>query len=275
MGAAAIAVAACLFACETPKPAESNTECAAVRDLGKRSLERWMKHNDAAPGQDAPISAAADHTAAMAKTAREIGAEFVKAAPKRKDLAETAEGAKMLGDLAGQKLEVMAGSVRELGVKIELAGKLETAANDAIDKLGRDVAKEVGCDGPPSPGCVDVTARLAELGRVRAPSGLAEASLAARARADTLDAFAKAVEALPPAPPKQAARDDAMKRARAAGDAFRALARALHEASIPQDRLALQRQEASEAATRLTAELEAAAVLCGGKLPPKPAPTSK
>lgn len=275
MRAAAIAVAALALGCETPKPAENNTECATVRDLGKRSLERWMKHNGESPPQDAPISAAADHTASMAKTAREIGAEFAKAAPKRKELAETAEGAKMLGDLAADKLDVMARSVRDLGVKIELAQKLELAANDAIDKLGRDVIKEVGCDGPASPGCADVNARLADLGRPRAPSGFAEAALASKMRADILDAFAKAVEALPPAPPKQAARDDATKRARAASTAFRTLAQALADASIPQDRLALERQEASEAATRLTAELEAAAVLCGGKLPPKPAPTAK
>src|SRR5262245_38873710 len=127
---AMIAIAVAAAGCEREKPPETSTECAAVRDLGKRSLERWMKHNDDAPGPDAPIAAAADHTAKMAAAAREIGDAFAKAAPKRKDLAETAEGAKMLGDLAGAKLDAMARTVRELGVKIEAMTKLENVAND-------------------------------------------------------------------------------------------------------------------------------------------------
>lgn len=275
-GAAAIAIAMMSPGCEKPKPVDTSAECAAVRDLGQRSIERWMKQNDDAPAENAPITAAADHTDRMAKTAREIGEAFAKAAPKQKNLADTAEGVKMMGALAGDKLAAMASTVRDLGAKIEVMAKVEGGANDAVEKLGRDIAKNVGCDSPVAPGCAEVEARVKELDRVRVPAGFEQASLAAKSRAEKLDDLAKAIEALPNVPAKQPAREDAVKNARAGAEAFRVLAKALLEAAVPQDRLSLTRQEASEAATRLTAELEAAATLCGGKLPaPKPASTGE
>ena len=249
-----------------PAPAgDAGAECAVVRDLGKRSLARWTKVNEASPAPDAPIAEAATHTETVARTAREIGADFTKAAPTRRDLADTAEGVRMLGDLAGEKLAALAKAARELDTRLAPLTKLENAANDEVDKLGRDIGAGVGCAAANAPGCAEVIARAAELGSQRAPGGLGEASLAAKGRADTLDALARAVDALPAAPPKQSAREETARHARAGAEAFRALAKALGEAAPVQDRIGDERQAATEAVLRLTAELTAAGEVCKGR----------
>jgi len=263
-------------------------DCPAVRALAERSLKRWLELVSNGPAPDAPLSAAAAHSDSLAKAAREIGAEFTKAAPRRADLAEAAEGARMLGDLAGQKLDALTITVRALDAKLAPLAKLEGAANDAVEGLGKDIAANVGCGkpvaSPPSPEpakpaaqpeCAAVEARVHELDGVRVPTGFADAADAARGRADTLDELAKAVLALPAAPPKHKAREETARRGREGATAFRALATALAAAAPEQERLGKERQVAEEVASRLTAELSAASKLCGAQGAPSAAPAKK
>jgi hypothetical protein len=265
-----LTVCALTAGCERAPAVDANAggECRAVRALGERSLKRWMDVMNKGPAPDAPLSAAAEHTESLAKTAREIGAEFTKAAPKRADLAEAAEGARMLGDLAGQKLDALARTVRALEAGLAPLSKLEGTANDAVEGMGKDIAGNVGCGAGAPPACAAVQARVRELDNVRTPPGFAEAAKAARGRAATLDELAKAVEALPAAPPKQKAREETTRHAREGASAFRALADALAAAAPAQERVGKDKQEAEEAAMRLTAELEAASKLCGAKEAP-------
>jgi len=214
-----------------PAPVPAGSECAAVRALGKRSMERWKDLNQKGPAADAPLVAGAVHAEGLAKAAREIGAAFAELTPKRRDLAESVEGARMLGDLASQKLDALGRTVRELDAKIAPLEKIEGTANDAVEKLGKDVAADVGCGAGGPPECAAVTARVAELDGPRVPAGLAQAAQFASARADTLDGLAKAVDALAAAPPRQKARDDAARNARAGAAAFRELAKVLASAA--------------------------------------------
>ncbi|APR86152.1 Hypothetical protein A7982_11501 [Minicystis rosea] len=248
-----------------PTPADDAAACAPVRDLAKRSLDRWLDLNNKGPDPNAPLAEAAAHAEALGKTAREIGADFKKAAPKRPDLADAAEGASMLGNLSGQKLDALARTVRDLDARIGSVTKLEGTANDAIDAIGKDIGANVGCGTGAPPACADVVAELKKLDNVRVPRGFAQAGQAARTRADTLDALAKAVDALPPAPPKAKSREETTRRAREAATAFRALGDALVAIAPLQERLANDRQDAEEAMTRLAVELEAGSNLCGTK----------
>jgi hypothetical protein len=243
-------------------PAPATSECAAVRALGKRSADRWKDLNQKGPAADAPLVAGAEHAEGLAKAAREMGAEFGKLTPQRKDLAESVEGVRMLGDLAAQKLDALGKTVRELDAKIAPMEKIEGTANDAVDKLGKDIAADVGCGKGGPPECAAVTARVSELDGPRVPSGLAQAAQFAQVRADALEGLAKAIEALPAAPPKQKAREDAARNARAGAAAFHELSKVLASAAPPQERLDRERQEAGEAATRFMAELRAASEVC-------------
>jgi hypothetical protein len=266
---------------EPPAPPDTSaTDCAALRSRAEAGKKRWADLDEAGPPMDAPIAEGAAHHEAMAKTAKEIGADFAKLSPRRKDLAEAVEGAKMLGDLASGKLAAMAATMRELDAKITPATKLEPTANEALAKLDDKVPAEIGCGGkaPPAP-CAPVVAKLAELSRARLPMGLLEAARASRGRGDALEAFAAAVLALPAAPPAQKGREATAEKARAAARAYRELVPAL-EAAVPvQDKLLKERQEAVEASTRLYAEMEATSRLCGpaagaSAASAKPAPTS-
>ncbi|MFT3768131.1 MAG: hypothetical protein QM820_21990 [Minicystis sp.] len=188
----------------------------------------------------------------------------------------------MLGDLSGKKLDALARTVRDFEARLPALTKGEGAANDAVDALGKDIAGAVGCSAeaakdaaakpgagapgkPAEGGCAAVIARLKELDDVRVPGGFTQAAQAARARADTLDGLGQAVEGLPKAPAKQKAREETAHHAREAATAFRALAQALDGAAPLQQQLAKNREEAEEAMTRFTVELEAASKLCAPK----------
>jgi hypothetical protein len=279
---ASLVIIAALFAlaggCDNRRaeePGDRAADCGAVRDLGARSLKKWTDLGEASPAADAPLAETATHTAELARTAKDIGAAFKKSAPKRTDLAEAAEGARMLGDLAGKTLDAYAGTLRELDTILPALGKLEGAANEAASSsLGDEVLASVGCAAkartgdagpPPKPSskeCGAVADVMTELERPAAPAGFVQAAQASRGRAEGLDALVKAVIALPPAPPKQTARDDEARRAREGAEAFRALAKALDAAAPLQERLGREREQAEEAAARFTAELQAASKLC-------------
>jgi hypothetical protein len=260
--AALLAAGIALAGCE-PKRADTGgpAECTAIGELGERSLKKWTDVNEAAPAPNATLDAVAAHAGAMGKTAREIGEAFGKAAPKRTDLAESAQGVHMLGDLAGKKLETLGKSFGDLAARLPELGKLEGAANDEADALGRDVAKNVGCEKK-SKECAAVTGALDALDHAGSPAGFSQGAVASRARADGLDALAKAVEGLPAAPPLQKAREETVKHARAAAAAFRALAKALEDAAPIETRLGNERESATSAALRFAQELTAASKLC-------------
>jgi len=243
---------------------QSDAGCAPVRELGKRALDRLVDINGKAPPPDAPLAAAAAHAESLAKATQEIGADFTRAAPRRRDLAESAEGVRMLGDLSAQKLSALARTVHDLDARLTPLTRQEGAANDAVDALGKDVAGAVGCDKAATAACSAVVARVKELEGVRVPGGFAQAAKVAHARAETLDGLAQAVEALPAAPPRAKEREQTVQRARAAATAFRGLAEALGQVAPLQEKLGKDREQAEEAMTRLAAELEAASEACGG-----------
>jgi hypothetical protein len=262
----ALGVLALAVGCEN-KPADTGggaAECAAMRDRAERANKRWVDLVAFTPPPDAPLTVVAKHTESVAKAAQEIGADFAKSPPKRADLAESAQGVGMLGELTGKRLSALARTLSELDGKLPGVTKVEGAANEAAEGLGRDIAGSVGCDKPAG-ACTAVIERAKELDHAPAPIGFEAAALASRSRADTLSALAKAVEALPPAPPKQKAREEMVKHARAAADAFLALGKALDELTPFEARLGKERREADEAQLRFTLELEAAAALCAPK----------
>jgi hypothetical protein len=265
--AAALITLAAAAGCDRGAPTGPVEGCRPVRDLGKKSLDRWVDLNGKGPAPDAPLAAAAAHSEALAKTARDIGADFTRAAPKRPDLAETAEGVRMLGDLAGQKLAALAATVRGLDERLAPLQKLESTANDAVDALGKDLTAAVGCGEGAPPACAPVAARLKELEDTRVPGGFGPAAKVARTRGETFGALAAAVEALPPAPPRAKVRGEKVRHARDAAAAFRGLADALEAATPFEQRLATAREQAEEAMTRFTVELTAASELCGGGKP--------
>ncbi len=265
IAAALLALAA---GCEA-KPAEGGgaaaaAECGAARDRAERANKRWVELHAFTPPADAPLAVVAAHAESVGKAAQEIGADFAKSPPKRADLAESAQGVAMLGDLADKRLAALARTLRDLDGKLPGVSKVETAANDAAESLGRDIAKGVGCEKGGG-ACAEVIARANEIDHAAAPFGFEAAALASRARAESLDGLAKAVEALPPAPPKQKAREETVKRARDAASAFRALGKALDELVPFEARLGKERREADEAEQRFTLELEAAAAICAPK----------
>lgn len=261
----ALVALAAMPACESKPavdPGARAAACASARDIGARAHTRWTEAGKASPPEDAPLSAIAEHASALAKTAGEISGQFAPRSglPAQPDLAESAEGARMLGDLAARRLETLAATLRALDTKLPSLTQLESAANDATDKLGR--AEDLGCHDAKKPGCQAVLARMAELDHAAIPSGFAGAAQLSRTRGDTLAGLAQAITALPPAPAKQKPRDDAAKAADAAASALRALAAALTDAAPLQERLAKERQDAQEAVLRLSAELDAASKVC-------------
>jgi hypothetical protein len=274
----ALALAAACDGKRAEDPGGPSADCAAERDLAARSLKKWTDLDADAPGPETPLAETASHTADLARTAKEIGAAFGKSRPKRADLAEAAAGVKMLGDLAGKRLEAFAGTLDALAKVMPALAKLEGAANEgASAALGDEALASVGCPtaaghvgggdaGPPRrpsiKECDAVAQRMDDLEHPPAPGGFVQAALASRARADGLEALAKAVTALPPAPPKQKARDEEVRRAREAEEAFRALAKALDADAPIEQRLGREREQAEEAATRFTTELRAATELC-------------
>jgi hypothetical protein len=264
MAAVAIAIGAGCDGKRAEEPGARGADCAAVRDLGARSVKRWTDLGEASPAADAPLADIAKHTAELARTAKAIGEEFDKSAPKTGELGETAEGVRMLGALAGKNLAAYAETLGALDKALPGLGKLEGAANDVSSAaLGEEALASVGCgDKKPSKECGEVAARMADLERPAATGDFAQAAQASRARADGLDAVAKAVAALPPAPPKQKARDEEVRKAREGAEAFRALAKALDAVAPVQARLGSERAQAEEAAMRFTAEIQAASALC-------------
>jgi hypothetical protein len=267
---ALLALGLLLPGCEEQKPADTGgaAECATIGDLGARSLKKWNQLNEAGPPEDAPVDAIAKHTVSLGKAALEIGEAFGKTAPKRTDLAESAAGVRMLGDLAGKKLEAFGQTIGDLAPRLSAIGDQEAAAGKESAAMGKDIARTVGCEKA-SKECADVTARLDDVKGAGSMMGFEHGAATARTRADALDGLAKAVEALPASPPLQKAREDMAKHARAAAVAFRAMAKAFDEAAPLKARLDTEREDASKAAMRFVQELDAASKLCA----PKGAPT--
>jgi hypothetical protein len=261
----------------TPPPPKSD-ECGPVRTKAVAARQRFLDLNAAAPAPDAALPAIAAHADLLAKTSRDIAGDLGALKPARADLAESAEGVRMLGDLSGRSFEALAATLHGLEGRLGRLTDLENAANDAAQGIGPEAAPGLGCAaGSKAGGCDALDAALSAIDRrPSVPLGLADAARESQARAALLDAVAQATSALAAAPPKQKARDDLTQKAKAAAAAFHALGQALGEAAPLQEKLGAQQQEAETAAIRLVAEVDAAARLCGAPpvAPPSAAPAA-
>ena len=229
----AVCMALTFTGCQEKRADPGAAECAKLTELAARSMKRWTAVNEASPAPEAPLGKVAENATELGKAAQEIGAAFAKDAPdarKRADLAESAEGVRMLGDLAGKRLQA-------LGL---LLGDSRRAAPGARQAGGRG-ERRLRRAGPRHrgehrlregrQGVRGGRRGVAEIDRVGLPSGFAAGAAASVARAGSMEGLARAVEAMPASPPKQKAREDVIRHARDAAAAFRALGKALDEAA--------------------------------------------